>query len=88
MILAIYFGPEVSSRWSLDYRQPWPRLLHLGLFFCLLVYTLDNARTLIIDLHPHGQHYERLSLYAVILIFCLLFIPSAALIILDTVVPY
>ncbi|HMR63304.1 MAG TPA: hypothetical protein PKE64_04755 [Anaerolineae bacterium] len=88
MIVLIYLGPDVASRWSLNYQAPGPRLLHLGLFFCLLAYTLEKARALIIDLHPHGQRYERVSIYLTSLAVCLLFIPSAALIILDTVVPY
>ena len=87
-IVLIGFGPEIFNHLSLNYRQPLPRIIHLFLFACILFYAIDSSRLLILDLQPRLWSYQRASSLIAVVIFALLFIPSAVLILLDTFLPY
>ena len=87
-IILIGLGPESFDRLSLDYKQPLPRLVHLSLFACILFYAIDSSRQLILDWQPRLWAYQRISILIAIVIFALIFLPTALLILLDTVLPY
>ena len=87
-LILIGLGPEFFNAFSLNYRQPLPRLVYLVLFFCILFYAIDNLRLIILDLQPRWWRYQRASSFIAVVVFALLFIPSALLILLDTFLPY
>lgn len=87
-IVLIGLGPEVFNHFSLNYRQPLPRIVHLALFACILFYAIDSTRLLILDWRPRLWSYQRASILIAAVIFAVIFIPSALLILLDTFLPY
>lgn len=87
-LILIGLGPEVFARLSLDYQQPLPRLVHIALFACILFYAIDSSRQLILDWQPRLWAYQRTSILIAIVIFILILLPTALLILLDTVLPY
>ncbi|MCB0213264.1 MAG: hypothetical protein KDJ52_28235 [Anaerolineae bacterium] len=87
-LVLISLGPQIFHAFSLNYRQPLPRLVHLVLFFCILFYAIDSLRLVILDLQPDWWRYQRAANFIAVVVFALLFIPTALLILLDTFLPY
>lgn len=87
-IWLVGLGPEAFSALAITYEQPLSRILHVFLFFCVVFYAVDGMRTLILDFQPSLWRYEKQSIYVAAAVFFLLTVPSAILILMDTVLPY
>lgn len=73
------FGPEAYNHAIALYRTPLFRLGEIALGAALIYHTLNGLRVIAIDFSDRAARRQRELFYAVIVLFLLLFVPTAAI---------
>ncbi len=82
-IFLMSFGEEVFNELLFIYKQPWARIGHIFLFFGVLFHALNGIRVTILDFWPSAWRYQRQAVWVQVVIFLILFVPSALAIIMS-----
>jgi succinate dehydrogenase / fumarate reductase cytochrome b subunit len=79
-IFLMWFPPEVFNSVSVVYHGVFFKLLSIfGLYFGLLYHALNGIRVIIVDVWPAIGRYQALMWRVQMVIFALIFVPSAAI---------
>jgi len=73
----IIFGAEAYNHMVNLYKQPFFRPMEVGLLAALLYHSLNGLRICLIDFWPSLDKYQAQLFVGVMILFFLLFIPSA-----------
>ena len=76
-IALIGWGPQVFDKLLFIYRQTPFRLGEVGLAGAVLYHALNGIRITIIDFWPAATRVHKRLVYAVVVIFSIVFIPTA-----------
>lgn len=88
-IFLVSFGPEgLFTDLLFIYHQPWARVLHIFLFFGVLFHAFNGIRITILDFWPSLWKYQRQAIWIEVIIFLAVFLPSAALILIEVFGPH
>jgi succinate dehydrogenase / fumarate reductase cytochrome b subunit len=82
------WGPEAYNRVVSVYRNPFIRLLELGLVAAVIYHALNGIRIMIIDFWPKANDHNRQLIYTTVGIFLLSMIPISAIIVTPIVDKY
>lgn len=73
----IGFGPEVYDQIIALYKTPFMRVMEVVLGAAVLFHALNGVRIILIDFWPAGTRYQVQMFWAEVVIFVLLFVPTA-----------
>jgi succinate dehydrogenase / fumarate reductase, cytochrome b subunit len=82
------WGPDAYNRVISVYRNPFIRLLELGLVAAVIYHALNGIRIMIIDFWPKANDYNRQLIYTTVGLFFLSMIPISAIIVTPIVEKY
>ena len=80
-------GPHLFNTVTEFLKHPVARVLHIFLFFSVLLHAINGTRRILLDFAPGLYRFERHSMYAAAFLFALVFIPSTLLILMDAFLP-
>jgi succinate dehydrogenase / fumarate reductase cytochrome b subunit len=82
------WGPTAYNRVVSVYRNPFIRLLELGLVAAVIYHALNGIRIMVIDFWPKANDYNRELIYTTVGIFGLSMIPITGIIVTPIVEKY
>jgi succinate dehydrogenase / fumarate reductase, cytochrome b subunit len=82
------WGPDAYNRVVSVYRNPFIRLLELGLVAAVIYHALNGIRIMVIDFWPKANDYNRQLIYTTVGLFFLSMIPISAIIVTPIVEKY
>jgi len=82
------WGPNAYNRVVSVYRNPFIRLLELGLVAAVIFHALNGVRIMVIDFWPKANDYNRQLIYTTVGIFVLSMIPISLIIVTPIVEKY
>jgi succinate dehydrogenase / fumarate reductase, cytochrome b subunit len=82
------WGPDAYNRVVSVYRNPFIRILELGLVAAVIYHALNGIRIMIIDFWPKANDYNRQLIYTTVGLFFLSMIPISAIIVTPIVEKY
>lgn len=84
-IYLILLGPEPFNTLATVYHHPVARVGHIFLFFSLIWHAFNGIRITILDFVPHLWKYQRQAVWAQVILFLAVFVPSTIAIIVSIV---
>ena len=82
------WGPDAYNRVVSVYRNPFIRILELGLVAAVIYHALNGIRIMVIDFWPKANDYNRQLIYTTVGLFFLSMIPISAIIVTPIVEKY
>jgi succinate dehydrogenase / fumarate reductase cytochrome b subunit len=82
------WGPDAYNRVISVYRNPFIRILELGLVAAVIYHALNGIRIMVIDFWPKANDYNRQLIYTTVGLFFLSMIPISAIIVTPIVEKY
>lgn len=78
-IALLNWGPDAFNKVLFLYRNPIFMILEIGLIAAVLFHALNGIRVILVNFVPGATHYHRAMFYVELVIFLILFIPTAYL---------
>jgi succinate dehydrogenase / fumarate reductase cytochrome b subunit len=84
-IYLMMFGPELFNALTTIYHHPVARVGHIFLFFGLIWHALNGTRITILDFVPRLWKHQRQLVWAQVILFLVVFVPTTVAIIISIV---
>ncbi len=84
-IYLMMFGPGLFNELTTIYHNPVARVGHIFLFFSLIWHALNGTRITLLDFMPHLWKYQRQAVWAQVVLFLAIFVPSTIAIIMSII---